>query len=72
MDFLIHWPPGPVVTTVQCQGLMLDICQYLLDETVKAVGPFYLVSMPGGSKISQQSAQEFFLFSKPPEVCLCG
>ena len=19
MDFLIHWPPGPVVATVQCQ-----------------------------------------------------
>ena len=23
MDFLIHWPPGPVVATVQCQGLGL-------------------------------------------------
>ena len=22
MDFLIHWPPGPVVATVQCQGLL--------------------------------------------------
>ena len=22
MDFLIHWPPGPVVATVQCQGLV--------------------------------------------------
>ena len=21
MDFLIHWPPGPVVATVQCKGL---------------------------------------------------
>ena len=21
VDFLIHWPPGPVVATVQCQGL---------------------------------------------------
>ena len=21
MDFLIHWPPGPMVATVQCQGL---------------------------------------------------
>ena len=21
MDFLIHWLPGPVVATVQCQGL---------------------------------------------------
>ena len=24
MDFLIHWPPGPVVATVQCQGLQLE------------------------------------------------
>ena len=23
VDFLIHWPPGPVVATVQCQGLKL-------------------------------------------------
>ena len=22
MDFLIHWPPGPVVATVQCQSLL--------------------------------------------------
>ena len=21
VDFLIHWPPGPVVATVQCQGV---------------------------------------------------
>ena len=26
------------------------LCQCLSDETVKAVGPFYLVSMPGGVK----------------------
>ena len=24
MDFLIHWPPGPVVATVQCQGLLCE------------------------------------------------
>ena len=24
VDFLIHWPPGPVVATVQCQGLQYD------------------------------------------------
>ena len=23
VDFLIHWPPGPVVATVQCHGLSL-------------------------------------------------
>ena len=36
-----------------CLGFMLDmldICQYLSDETVKAVGAFYLVSMPGEVK----------------------
>ena len=27
MDFLIHWPPGPVVATVQWQGLRgLSMC----------------------------------------------
>ena len=25
VDFLIHWPPGPVVATVQCQGLALPL-----------------------------------------------
>ena len=25
MDFLIHWPPGPVVATVQCQGLAMIV-----------------------------------------------
>ena len=29
MDFLIHWPPGPVVATVQCQGLELQCFQYI-------------------------------------------
>ena len=31
MDFLIHWPPGPVVATVQCQGLnmLVNIFAYL-------------------------------------------
>ena len=40
----------------RCTNLALYIrdCESLClsDETVKAVGPFYLVSMPGGSKIS--------------------
>ena len=96
VDFLIHWPPGPVVATVQCQGLLCmlidsqkeghiyngkversglvvravtdyrvvtgsnptkavwkltisftPLCQCILEETLKAVDPFYLVSMPG-------------------------
>ena len=29
MDFLIHWPPGLVVATVQCQGLMLHCSQLI-------------------------------------------
>ena len=37
VDFLIHWPPGPVVATVQCQGLsciirtILHITQCMLE-----------------------------------------
>ena len=48
------------------------LCQCLSDETVKAGGPFYRVSMPGGSKISHQSALECVTvvdstsLSKPP------
>ena len=34
MDFLIHWPPGPVVATVQCQGLQ---CQSLLREVTHQI-----------------------------------
>ena len=34
VDFLIHWPPGSVVATVQCQGLLL------LDGNISAItGP---------------------------------
>ena len=34
------------------------LCQCLSEETLKAVGPFYLVSMPGEVKKSHQSALE--------------
>ena len=34
VDFLIHWPPGPVVATVQCQGLY---CDYVTKVRVFAV-----------------------------------
>ena len=30
--------------------LFTPLCQYLSEETLKAVGPFYLVSMPGEVK----------------------
>ena len=33
MDFLIHWPPGPVVATVQCQGM----CKIVLFICVQSV-----------------------------------
>ena len=33
VDFLIHWPPGPVVATVQCQGLYLH-----------GVGPIHFIT----------------------------
>ena len=32
VDFLIHWPPGPVVATVQCQGLRDVHKRCLLEE----------------------------------------
>ena len=34
------------------------LCQCLSEETLKAVGPFYLVSMPGEVKRSHHSALE--------------
>ena len=37
MDFLIHWPPGPVVATVQCQGLQ-GVRKSLI-YTKKSLGP---------------------------------
>ena len=47
--------PGPgAYDIIRCKTLALCIrdCAYLclLDETLKAVGPFYLVSMPGEVK----------------------
>ena len=47
-------PPGLGEYYSRCKNLALYIrdCEYLClsDETVKAVGPFYLVSMPGEVK----------------------
>ena len=57
------------------------LCQCLSDETVKTVGPFYLVSRCQGKynlKIPYQSALECVTVvdstshSKPTEVRLCG
>ena len=53
------------------------LCQCLSDETVKAVGPFYLVSMPGEVKdpTSPHSLECVTVVdstSPPPEVRLCG
>ena len=46
--------PGPGMFYFRCKNLALNIrdCETicLSDETVKAVGPFYLVSMPGEVK----------------------
>ena len=52
MDFLIHWPPGPVVATVQCQGLnclhrLLDLknkkwlCDCSLSTDVRVVSLYF-------------------------------
>ena len=44
MDFLIHWPPGPVVATVQCQGLKGDVCAGV---------------PPGSDRLSRSKAVDF-------------
>ena len=47
-----------VIGPVRCKNLLstLEIVEYLClsDETLKAVGPFYLVSMPGEVKYLTQ------------------
>ena len=46
--------PDQAASLIRCKNLALYIrdCVFLclLDETIKAVGPFYLVSMPGEVK----------------------
>ena len=50
--------PGPDMLYFRCKNLALYIrdCASLClsDETLKAVGPFYLVSMPGELKYPTQ------------------
>ena len=48
-----HSRPGSVKKTFRFGTSAIPftlLCQCLSDETVKAVGPFYLVSMPGEVK----------------------
>ena len=45
----MQWDPPPPEGTLIFLG---SLCQCLSDETLKAVGPFYLVSMPGEVKDS--------------------
>ena len=41
-------PPSVKIFSLRNFGNSVNpLCQCLSDETVKAVGPFYLVSMPG-------------------------
>ena len=55
-------PPGLGEYYYRCKNLALYIrdCESLClsDETVKAVGPFYLVSMPGEVKDPTQGVNE--------------
>ena len=48
MDFLIHWPPGPVVATVQCQGLVIiefmQLLNFIFSENVTGVTVEWLYS----------------------------
>ena len=51
-------PPGKEARVIRCKNLALYIrdCESLClsDETLTAVGPFYLVSMPGEVKYPTQ------------------
>ena len=42
--------------TTCCHFEVSAICLYLLEKTLKAIGPFYLVSMPGDVKDPTQGA----------------
>ena len=50
--------PGPGMLYFRCNNLALNIIDYvslcLSEETLKSVGPFYLVSMPGEVKYPTQ------------------
>ena len=56
--------PGsnPAAATSPCFGTLAipftPLCQYLSEETLKVVGPFYLVSMPGEVKDPTQGVDE--------------
>ena len=39
----------------------IPLCQCLSDETLKAVGPFYLVSMPG--EVKDPTSPHWFVFA---------
>ena len=56
------WPGStPTVGDFEFGTLAIPLtllCQCLSDETLKAVGPFYLVSMPGEVKDPTESALE--------------
>ena len=53
--------PRPVMLYFRRKNLALNITDCvslcLSEETLKAVGPFYLVSMPGGVKYSTQGGK---------------
>ena len=77
MDFLIHWPPGPVVATVQCQGLQIyaisvfflhkwpfDFKCYIMGNSTVTRVTFLSI---GDTKIS--FINHILLFSNPSFVC---
>ena len=48
--FFFRLLPSRVATADFPSPFGPTLCQYLSEETLKAVGPFYLVSMPGEVK----------------------
>ena len=53
MDFLIHWPPGPVVATVQCQGLTMQF----------ALSFMYFICVYPGCKMLREGRKEIFILA---------
>ena len=63
---VLYWRPGSPGFESRCGNLIrfgtlaipfILLCQCLSEETLKAVGPFYLVSMPGEVKEPTQGSK---------------
>ena len=66
---VVRWPSGLRRRTCDWVIPFTPLCQCLSDETLKALGPFYLVSMPGEVKDAvDQSALGMCNLSRTPPL----